>query len=257
MDEFANDKGKLFDLLSINPIDRTDNIIKTIEFLLNNLSFFKKFNKLKITVGICKNLRMAIVESEKEIFAYGDKPCNFYIILQGQVKILVPVTESNIISDPQHKVRMREGALLKPGTGFGELSLLSNKPRAATAITVEKTVLLVCDKKTYNENVKEQEKYRLDKKVQYLKNHVLTGVDSGKAMKLSYFFKEIVFKKGKSLFEEDDPLTHLYLIRKGRVWVSLKAKEEIDHKTRSQGCPAIKAIFTCFTWFVSWYIRIC
>lgn len=72
------------------------------------------------------------------IFNEGDRGEEMYIIHSGKVKI------SKRIGDV-HKTL----AILDKGEFFGEMALLNNKPRSATAEVIEEGHLLVIDKKTF------------------------------------------------------------------------------------------------------------
>ncbi len=67
------------------------------------------------------------------IFARGDPGSILYFILSGHVKI-------SVSSEEGHDVTL---ALLGPGAFFGEMSLLDDLPRSATATTLAETELLV------------------------------------------------------------------------------------------------------------------
>ena len=66
------------------------------------------------------------------VFRQGDPGDSMFIIERGRVRIALTV-------DGQEN----EVAVLEAGDFFGELSLLSNAPRAATAVAIEATALLV------------------------------------------------------------------------------------------------------------------
>ncbi len=73
------------------------------------------------------------------LFQEGDRGEEMYIIQAGKVKI-------------SKKVRGVEKtlAMLEKGEFFGEMSILNDKPRSATAETVEDSDLLVIDRKTFD-----------------------------------------------------------------------------------------------------------
>lgn len=73
------------------------------------------------------------------LFQEGDRGEEMYIIQAGKVKI-------------GRRVRGVEKtlAMLEKGEFFGEMSILNDKPRSATAETVEDSDLLVIDRKTFD-----------------------------------------------------------------------------------------------------------
>lgn len=68
-----------------------------------------------------------------------------YIIQKGQVKITKIMNENEVLL-----------AMLKPGDIFGEMSLLENKPRSASAIAHEEAVVLVVNRENFQTMVRSQ-----------------------------------------------------------------------------------------------------
>ncbi len=101
---------------------------------INNLILSAKF--YNDIIGIhseAKEHNIIDYPEGKLIFSFGDKPNNAYIILQGEVELLIPIGQpKNLKSIVLHK-----------GSIFGELGIIRNKPRIASAITHKKSRLLV------------------------------------------------------------------------------------------------------------------
>lgn len=81
------------------------------------------------------------VETGQKIFKEGELNNAMYIILKGQVEILLTTGKE------QTKL-----AILSEGDFFGEISLFSAKPRSATAKAVSRTQLAVISSKQILEN---------------------------------------------------------------------------------------------------------
>ena len=79
------------------------------------------------------------------IFSESQPGQELYIIQKGSVKI------TKIVNDNEQLL-----ALLKPGDIFGEMSLLENKPRSASAIAHEETVLMAVNNANFNRMVASQ-----------------------------------------------------------------------------------------------------
>ena len=79
------------------------------------------------------------------IFPEGMPGTELYIIQKGQVKITKIVGDSEILL-----------AVLKPGDIFGEMSILENKPRSASAVAFEDAYLLAVNKANFERMVKTQ-----------------------------------------------------------------------------------------------------
>ncbi len=72
------------------------------------------------------------------IFAETMPGRELYIIQKGSVKITKIVNDNEVLL-----------AVLKPGDIFGEMSLIENKPRSASAIAYEESVLLAVNKENF------------------------------------------------------------------------------------------------------------
>lgn len=75
-------------------------------------------------------------ESETVIFKEGDPGEKFYILLDGEVRVMKPVAS----------LGNEALAILKPGDFFGEMALIDDSPRSATIIVNGKTTLLAIRK---------------------------------------------------------------------------------------------------------------
>ncbi len=79
------------------------------------------------------------------VFAESMPGGELYIIQSGRIKI------SKIVNDNEVLL-----AMLKPGDIFGEMALLENKPRSASAIAFEQSVLLAVNKENFGRMVQAQ-----------------------------------------------------------------------------------------------------
>ncbi len=81
------------------------------------------------------------------IFSEGESGPELYIIQKGSVRI------TKIVDDDEVML-----AILKPGDIFGEMALLEDKPRSASAIAHEDTILLAVNRKNFKGMVVDQPK---------------------------------------------------------------------------------------------------
>ncbi len=79
------------------------------------------------------------------IFCEGQQGKELYIIQKGSIKITKIVDNKEVLL-----------AVLKPGDIFGEMSLLEDKPRSASAMAHEEAVLLAVNKENFQGMVKTQ-----------------------------------------------------------------------------------------------------
>jgi CRP-like cAMP-binding protein len=79
------------------------------------------------------------------VFSEGQPGKELYIIQRGSVQITKIVDDNEVLL-----------ALLKPGDIFGEMSLIENKPRSASAIAHDDAVLLAVNKANFQRMVTQQ-----------------------------------------------------------------------------------------------------
>lgn len=97
--------------------------------MLKNIEFFQKSNLLCTSenlLTIAKNLQYQFCRKGEIVFENNTFGNTFYIIVSGSVSVLIPNKDDQgeIINDS-----MKEVCILKSGKCFGELALISQKPR--------------------------------------------------------------------------------------------------------------------------------
>ena len=86
------------------------------------------------------------IEKGDVIFRENDKGDSFYIVLYGEVKLEQIVKGTEDTSEES----TTELLTLGPGFYFGEMALVNDSPRTATAIASEKSLLLSLSKESFN-----------------------------------------------------------------------------------------------------------
>ncbi|MCH8157588.1 MAG: cyclic nucleotide-binding domain-containing protein [Nitrospinae bacterium] len=98
--------------------------------LLYRIGFFKQFSpEEKYKVGDCQSFTESFLEGDY-IIREGDEADAFYIMLKGKAF----VTKNSL---PRLKL-----AELKPGSVFGEISVLAQRPRTTNIIAATDTLVL-------------------------------------------------------------------------------------------------------------------
>jgi CRP/FNR family transcriptional regulator, cyclic AMP receptor protein len=105
---------------------------------LKKISFLSRLSD-EVLIALAERAKSAKYPKQAMIVSEGDETCSLYIILSGKVRIFS--------SDDKSK----EVTLLiqEPGSYFGEIALLSDEPRSASAITLEKTVCAIISKSDF------------------------------------------------------------------------------------------------------------
>jgi len=110
--------------------------------ILSNVRLFKGLNKT-----LLRKLLAELFEKEYNageiIFSEGDSGKALYIVMSGSVKIVKKTGSDDKVLAP-----------LGPGSYFGELALISETPRFASAVVEEKAVLLIMYKSYFDNLIK-------------------------------------------------------------------------------------------------------
>ncbi len=114
----------------------------------HNLHVLKEVHLFKgLSRKLLRKLLIDLVEKEYEagetVFAEGDAGKALYVILDGSVKIVKKTNSGEKVL-----------ATLGQGSYFGELALINQSPRFASAITEEKANLLIMYKSYFDNLIK-------------------------------------------------------------------------------------------------------
>ena len=108
--------------------------------ILGNTTIFKgmTYKSLKKTASIAAQ---QVLPKDKIIFNKDDEADAFFVVITGKVKVFIE-SEGNVENIL---------AILGPGSGFGEMALLTGGPRSASVKTIETTSLLVLSKNYFDQ----------------------------------------------------------------------------------------------------------
>jgi hypothetical protein len=125
-------------------------------------------------------------------------------------------------------------AILSAGHSFGELALISHKPRSATIKCITQCKFAVLSKKWYEKIFLMREKKKLIEKTSYLKDiSFLKDVTKTKLSKITYFFKEREYIRGQTVYSEGELGQCVFIVKEGEFelqkMVSPASKKPIDY----------------------------
>ena len=170
-------------------IDDSDNIDK---LYFKNIDFFKELNEEVINslIEIASN---KLYGKDEYIFYQDDEGESFFVIKQGKVVVIID---------------NREIATLGNGDFFGEMSLLSGKPRTASIKALEDTELLIIHKEHFKELIKDNKsifdnvfKYLSEREKENLKNKQNFNLSLDFNKKQLQNLEKSVFRKLVKFFE--------------------------------------------------------
>ncbi|CAG9311606.1 unnamed protein product [Blepharisma stoltei] len=112
-------------------------------------------------------------------------------------------------------------SIIKEGESFGELSLITNKPRAATIIVEEKIILGVLSKPNFKKILGNLAEKKLTEKIDFLQALPMFSNWSKIALyKLGPYFSRVIFKKNQFVYKEGDPANTVYFVKSGEFKIT-------------------------------------
>ena len=148
--DFDLSRQRFVRLLCIEPKDRKDDELFELMRLTSNFKVFESFKMTNTHKEICRQIYMKTLERGEIIFKQGDEGDAYYFILRGSVDLYMYDVDAQ-----SGKIKLKYLATMLAGNGFGELALLYDCPRTATAIPNTKTDLVVIKKRFYKRLVKD------------------------------------------------------------------------------------------------------
>lgn len=128
------------------------------------------------------------------LFREGEQGKEMFVIQTGKVKIFKEIRgEEQVL------------AILGPGEFFGEMAILNNKPRSASAIVIEESKMLVIDPKTFEMMVKNNTEIavrmikKLAQRLQEADDQIESLMLKDANSKVAHFIARMVEKEGKTV----------------------------------------------------------
>jgi CRP-like cAMP-binding protein len=124
----AQNVETLLSIIQKPPKKRSAGDIDLLASLLDSIKFFKERKlSLKDLHYVAKYLTYVYCEVSKCIIKCFDSGDTFYIIIKGSVSVNIPIKSTN--EQGEIRVDFKDVATLDAGKSFGELALITNKPR--------------------------------------------------------------------------------------------------------------------------------
>lgn len=210
-------------LLSLSPADRDPYHITLISAYFSQHKFFKELVTADTQRTLYTNITATVLDKGETLFRYGDQASTFYFVISGSVDVLVLANKeisTSVVSMNGMPVSFLKASSIGPGGTFGELALIAQRPRAATIVAAEDTLLAVCDKATYQSCINTRETQRLFSTVNKISALLPSKIEKNQLMKLVYFLKPLTLSYKSEVYKVGKPFTHLYMIIEGEVTVS-------------------------------------
>lgn len=158
------------------------------------------------------------VPSENAVVSEGDEGTSLFILVHGEVLVTKGEGEDR-----------RDLARLGAGSLFGELALITSKPRSASVVTTQASELFEIDRKNVEEVAESHPSITQDL-VKFARRRLLmnlmatsrlfTPFDDGERLQILKQFQSKVVPKGTVIIEDGAEPDAMYLILEGEVEVS-------------------------------------
>ena len=149
--------------------------------------------------------------SSNEILFMKEKPQNPFL----------DETTVSVEGKREYKVKsMIFTCQITTGSGFGELALINNKPRAATVTSAGVCHVAYLNKVDFHEILSETIKEEKHERVKAIKSiPLLSKLEGAILVKVPFCVKSRKFTSGEVVYDEGDPADKIYFIEKGEFQV--------------------------------------
>ncbi|CAD8161288.1 unnamed protein product [Paramecium pentaurelia] len=251
--EYENENYEItIELLLRGELTKTE-----LEFLMKNFGNLKFFEEQKaklplyLYTQIYKNLNYENVQAYESVFNYGDMGSTYYIILKGEVVVLLPkpqvqedlfnhrLTVDQIRQRIENEKRKQfsdfnefltiaysdfiKVRTLKAGDTFGELALITKSKRTATIICSVDSHFMTLQKNAFDRILYEHHNSIHKQQLAFFDNiPYLHGIPDQHLTQLMHQMIEIQPKLNSTIYKENEESHSVYFIMTGEVELSYK-----------------------------------
>ena len=182
---------------------------KTLKDIFSNHFLFKN-KSTRLIASIIDCLEMMIVPKDTILFEKGARGYYFYVIKEGKIQIMAECGEK----------------ILNENDTFGELALIQNKKRTASAKTLENCKLLLLNGKKFREIISETTETDLKDRMSILSSSpIFSSLDNNKLNALANGLINCSFEPNQRILYQGDNGQSMYIIKSGKVKCSHGDKE--------------------------------
>ncbi len=189
------------------------------DFLIAQVPIFKEVSPA-LRKSVVEEGEFRVLSPKAVICKEGEYTADFYVVLQGMVGVYKQA------GDAQKYL-----ASLPVNSWFGEMSCMSNAPRAATVIAESDAVVLSVPRHTFIKIYGDKKSAGFKKMIDVayreraLANHLSTvsifrGIKESVLKRISEVAELVVVEKGETIVKEGDPGDAFFLIRTGHAKVT-------------------------------------
>ena len=202
-----------------------------IHFLKDLLDQGKK----NIVYDLLVSLKLQQSQENEVVFYAGEKSSKFYLLISGQVRILIsennnqthecPIPgffekhsdDKRLFPSKTNNFEFKNVATLKEGQTFGELGILHDKPRMATVVTAMPSIFGVICADDFKRILEPTMIVEAEEKLKYLKPLMEYECSYEEYWRLAAFFTKVNLIKYKTLYEENESFNKVFFVALGMV----------------------------------------
>jgi Fe-S-cluster-containing hydrogenase component 2/thioredoxin reductase/CRP-like cAMP-binding protein len=166
-----------------------------------------------------------VLEADSALFRTGDYSNGFYTVLEGEVRLRHSGSSSELI--------------LKPGQFFGEMSLISGRPRSGDAFIGADTILIETPRRTMVKLLNSNDEVRAGVDwifiVRALQGQFAPALPVAELRAIAQAAKVRSFAAGESLYSEGETGDCLHLVRSGTIALT-RGGALVGHAQSGQLC---------------------
>lgn len=232
----TNELNEILKILSSKKVSQAD--IKFLYDKYRTINFFKSLidkNKKSIVYELLSSLKLHSVGENEVVFYKGDRSNCFYILIQGEVRVLLADSsverkeceipgffdknkaDKRFFVDKINKFAFKTVSKLQSGQAFGELGILHDKPRMATVISTAESLFAVINADDFKRILEPTMMADSEEKLKYLKLFLENDSPYEELWRLTAYFTKLNFSKSQIIFNEGENFKKLYFIATGFV----------------------------------------
>ena len=197
--------------IEINTVEKSVNVLKTIYKAIESNLLFDIHDEARAAL-IASMTPLPEVEKDTIIINQGDKEANaFYVLEAGSCDAYVEDASGKSILVKSYS----------PGSGFGELALLYDAPRAATVKSTSNCKLWVLYRKVYMAVKRTYDQKLFKEKIELLSAvPILSSLNEDQQETIADALELIDFEEGDVIFKKGQVGDRFYMIKEGSVKIT-------------------------------------
>ncbi|KAJ3338886.1 hypothetical protein HDU93_008939 [Gonapodya sp. JEL0774] len=194
-------------------MERTFDERKQLFLLLRHLKAFSTLSDF-LLLELCGVLHLDEFESKRVVFNQGDRASSWFVILQGEVDVIV--RRENEVDDDLSGSQVVKVASLVTGDGFGEVALINDSPRMASIYTRTECFLLRVEKADYVRILRfVHHKDHKDKVLFLSEAHLTRELPPSSHDAIANILSFVSYPAGTTIIQSGGQLDKLYIMRSG------------------------------------------